>query len=144
MRTTDFELYAFELMKAGFGYPLFEPDPHGDYDRVRTGDVGINFEGKFIRLFNVFYEKAHDIYDQYRDKVRFPDGFVVLRDQECDLSQVTHHNELGKGSYKSRRSIDVDFDVDITGQVIYVDYHALCSYNSFLVVQLSQLEQLLN
>ena len=117
MPRIESDIYAFELSKVGHGYPLYEPDPCGDYDRVRTGDVGHIVEGKFIRHFNIFYEETHGIYDQYRNKLQFPDGFAVLKDQGRDPSQLAHRYELAKGTYKSRRSIGVKFNVDITGRV---------------------------
>ncbi|EJD00528.1 uncharacterized protein FOMMEDRAFT_159260 [Fomitiporia mediterranea MF3/22] len=49
------ECYSLKLSCLNYGLALFEPNPSGDYDFVRIGDVGYMSEhGKFIKLFNAF------------------------------------------------------------------------------------------
>ncbi|KAH9918679.1 WD40-repeat-containing domain protein [Fomitopsis serialis] len=46
------EVYAQQLFKLGYGYPLWEPDPPNDEHEVLIGDVGYLRDGGFYRLFN--------------------------------------------------------------------------------------------
>lgn len=59
---TAVDVYRDCLRSLGHGYPLYEPNPAGEYDRVRIGDVGyIDNHGKFHRAFNAFYSADQDI-----------------------------------------------------------------------------------
>ncbi|KAI5118155.1 hypothetical protein M0805_000534 [Coniferiporia weirii] len=53
----DFDVYAHQLFSLNHGYGLYEPDPGGQYDRVRVGDVGYVLYGGFQRLFNIFADE---------------------------------------------------------------------------------------
>ena len=57
MATAAYDVYAEQLYTAREGLALYEPDPGGQYDRVRVGDVGFLQEGFFNRMFNIFVDK---------------------------------------------------------------------------------------
>ena len=65
-----FEIYCQQLLCLGHGLALYEPDPAGEYDKVRVGDVGHMDKGGFHRLFNVFYTEEHDA-----NRLGVPEGF---------------------------------------------------------------------
>ena len=82
---TEQEVYRNELLKLGQGYPIYEPDPSGRYDRIRVGDVGFIDEfGFFHSIFNVFRE-ATDINQRYGT----PRDFVPLRGPACETYRRT-------------------------------------------------------
>lgn len=59
---TAVDVYRECLRPLGHGYPLYEPNPAGEYDRVRIGDVGyVDNHGKFHRAFNTFVSADHAI-----------------------------------------------------------------------------------
>ena len=66
--------YAQLLLPLGHGYALFDPDPCGQYDRVRPGDVGYISKGRFYRAFNVFHSARDPI-----NARGVPDGFKELK-----------------------------------------------------------------
>ncbi len=55
-----FDIYAEQLYGLNKGYALYEPDPAGQYDRVRIGDVGYTQFGYFHRAFNIFAGSESD------------------------------------------------------------------------------------
>ena len=65
--------YSELLHYLGHGCALFDPDPCGDYDRVRPGDVGYIRTGKFHRAFNVFFPKDDSI-----NELGVPEGHQPL------------------------------------------------------------------
>ena len=72
----EFEIYSQHLLCLGHGLALYEPDPAGEYDEVRIGDVGHTENGGFHRLFNAFYTEEHEI-----NKLGVPEGFEPLRSE---------------------------------------------------------------
>ncbi|KAI5121736.1 hypothetical protein M0805_009027 [Coniferiporia weirii] len=70
------ELYSNKLSHLDLGYALFEPNPNGDYDMVRVGDVGYIEGGKFEKLFNAFYPDYH----LANDGAYFPASFEPIRE----------------------------------------------------------------
>ncbi|KLO09886.1 hypothetical protein SCHPADRAFT_833389 [Schizopora paradoxa] len=73
-RNPEVDVYVKELSKLKYGYPLYDPDPAGSYDRVRIGDVGyVTHYGCFLRLFNVFFPEGHPI-----NNYGVPEGFRPL------------------------------------------------------------------
>ncbi|KAI5121739.1 hypothetical protein M0805_009029 [Coniferiporia weirii] len=70
------ELYSNKLSHLDLGYALFEPNPNGDYDMVRVGDVGYIEGGKFEKFFNAFYPAD----DPANDGSDIPAGFEPIRE----------------------------------------------------------------
>ena len=55
-------VYINELCRFGHGIPLWTPEPSGDDDEVRIGDVGyIDDDGQFHRLFNATVDSEHPV-----------------------------------------------------------------------------------
>ena len=52
------EVYAQQLYRLAYGYPLWEPEPKEGQGEVEIGDVGYLRQGGFYRLFNAM--KAPD------------------------------------------------------------------------------------
>ena len=52
-------LYAENMAFAGYGIPLWDPEPLKGEDEVVLGDVGILRNGHFRRLFNVLASGGH-------------------------------------------------------------------------------------
>lgn len=77
----QFDIYAHQLFGLNHGYGLYEPDPAGQYDRIRVGDVGYVLFGGFQRLFNCFVPESDPI-----NRLGVPEGFEPLP----AVSQVTY------------------------------------------------------
>ena len=56
-----YDVYAEQLYTVKEGFPLYEPDPGSQYDRVRVGDVGFVQYGFFQRMFNIFVDENDPI-----------------------------------------------------------------------------------
>lgn len=48
----EWRLYASQMIKLGYGVPLWQPAPLHNYERVQVGDVGYVREGRFHLLFS--------------------------------------------------------------------------------------------
>lgn len=70
---TEYEVYSHHLLCLGHGLALYEPDPAGEYDEIRIGDVGHTENGAFHRLFNITYPEDHVINER-----GVPEGFEPL------------------------------------------------------------------
>lgn len=82
-------VYAEALFSLGIGHPLYEPDPAGQYDRVRVGDVGYVRSGVFFRLFNICSPADHPLNSDFG----VPDNFVSLVERDSRV----HWRELVSG-----------------------------------------------
>ncbi len=49
-----YDIYSRQLYSLKRGHALYEPDPAGEYDFVRVGDVGHIIRGSYHRAFNIF------------------------------------------------------------------------------------------
>ena len=108
----DYEIYSSSLYNQARGYPLFEPDPAGEYDYVRPGDVGYTEYGGFHRLFNINYPADHSI-----NRYGVPEYYEPLRTEEtASYSRAS----LPPGTYVSknmRKAGDEDLVVDQSRRV---------------------------
>lgn len=70
---TPADIYADQLVRLGYGYPLWEPEPtkHGE---VLIGDVGYVLDGAFYRLFNAMRGADDPV-----NAAGVPEEFEVLR-----------------------------------------------------------------
>lgn len=69
---TSWNVYASELVRLGFGHPLWYPEPT-KFGEVEIGDVGVIQEGRFFRLFNAMRDEDDPV-----NAKGVPDGFVKL------------------------------------------------------------------
>lgn len=67
------EVYRSQLSDICEGVALYDPDPAGDYDHVRIGDVGHLKRGRFLRAFNIFFPAGDEVNSR-----GVPTGFVPL------------------------------------------------------------------
>jgi hypothetical protein len=69
-RYTDAAIYINALQNLGMGYPIFIPE-----DEIHIGDVGLFFNRRFIRLFNILYDSE----DHRNESWGVPMGYVMYR-----------------------------------------------------------------
>ena len=108
-RTPTHELYAKQLLDLGYGHALFEPNPGGDYDKVRVGDVGYIQMGKFMRLFNTFESVSGESNDSGLNNDA---PIALLGPQFVKTSQL---EPLAPGVYKSKSVKHTGGIVELTG-----------------------------
>lgn len=91
------KIYAQQLFKLSFGYPLWEPEPKAGQGEVETGDVGFLELGGFYRLFNAMKE-AHE-------QASVPDNFKKL-----DMNQppARASNVIASGPLFSQSVHEID------------------------------------
>ena len=70
---SECDIYSQSLLCLGHGLALYEPDPAGEYDEIRIGDVGHTENGAFHRLFNITFPDDHEINGR-----GVPEGFEPL------------------------------------------------------------------
>ena len=74
-------VYAKELFRCGWGYPLWHPEASEDDVEVEIGDVGYLDKGAFYRVFNACRDEDDDLNYKPQDDAdagelpRVPDGF---------------------------------------------------------------------
>lgn len=105
--STERDVYHAELRKLGHGLPIYEPDPAGQYDKVRVGDVGyVDRFGFFHRIFNAFLPQDDTINLQYGT----PNDFEPLAGNS---TAIFHRNPLPAGAMHSTyvRMLGGDFEV---------------------------------
>ena len=69
----EYDVYAEQLYSIQQGFALYEPDPAGEYDHVRVGDVGFVQYGFFHRMFNIFMDEEDPI-----NQLAVPDHFYPV------------------------------------------------------------------
>lgn len=103
-----YDVYSQQLLSLNNGVALYEPDPAGQYDRVRVGDVGhVTMYGWFQRLFNVFVPEDHPI-----NHLGVPEDFAPLPSS----SQATfRRTPLGPGVMRSAKVCTVGGALEVSG-----------------------------
>lgn len=88
------QIYADQLATLKRGFPLWEPDPSGEYEQVEVGDVGYSIWGSFQRFFNILLPADHP--SQTRG---VPECFepLILPEARCVKTRI-----LPAGKYMSR------------------------------------------
>jgi len=95
--TVPHRVYAQQLFKCGWGYPLWEPEPEEPRDEVLIGDVGYLEHGGFCRLFNAI--KDRDDHIQTRE---FPPEFERFNPGPDPSSSVRRKtNAVSEGPHAS-------------------------------------------
>ena len=103
-------VYAKQLARLGYGYPLWFPEPEDGHE-VQLGDVGFIDGGRFRRLFNAM--TGEGFYTEQR-----PEGFERL---EIDERFIRYSECLQAGFYSSNMVL-----YDTPGYVTsYVPFPAL-------------------
>lgn len=106
------DVYEKTLLELGHGLPIYEPDPAGDYDKVRIFDVGYVDEfGKFHRIFNAALSKEHEINRQNGT----PAGFEPFLSRTPATYNRTAHQP---GPIHSSHVQVIGIDVGISGYEI--------------------------
>ena len=93
MTFCDYKVYAEQLAQLGIGIPMWYPEPDTPENEVRTGDVGVLVEGKFLRLFNAIEAEIRKPDEAY------PPNFVPLAMDRLLRSYVP--NLLDPGDHTS-------------------------------------------
>ena len=103
------KVYQRQLRRLGYGFPLYEPNGGGLYDRVRVADVGITMpNGTFLRLFNCLPQVNPGINSRYK----VPDGFVPLPDACHEIDRL---NDIAPGSWlRSEHIRQIEGEVDFS------------------------------
>ncbi|GBE87703.1 hypothetical protein SCP_1103800 [Sparassis crispa] len=97
---TSWDIYTDEVLKLGYGYPLWHPPSD-----VHIGDVGFMSKGGFYRLFNAFEDKDHPLNKPYtlKDFIPFSYDASKLRRQERAIPE----DHLCSPSIKISRAADL-------------------------------------
>lgn len=72
--TVAAEIYAEQLVRLGYGHPLWQPEPDATRGEILVGDVGFVTEGCFIRMFNAMRPSEDPV-----NQAGVPDGFTPLK-----------------------------------------------------------------
>ena len=107
MSDPPYRLYVKQLRHLQHGYALFEPNPGADYDRVRVGDVGHVYMGKFMRLFNIFETGDGPI-----NSTGIPNAFRPLI---LSVSRISTLESLAPGVYTSASVRRVGGNLELSG-----------------------------
>ncbi len=101
------DIYTRQLYSLKRGHALYEPDPAGEYDCVRVGDVGYITRGAFHRGFNIFSSEDDPI-----NNLGVPEGF-----QPCSVrSRRPHRRTPTKaGPLYSAHVRERGANVDVSG-----------------------------
>ena len=90
-----FDIYKDHLSSLYLGRALWNPSPHGcSYDHVSIGDVGYEYNGTFLRLFNVMVPWN----DQSNRTLGVPDHYQPLTFDNLTI----RHETFGPRDYYSR------------------------------------------
>lgn len=110
--TTEPFVYRKELQKLGHGYPVYEPDPGNEYDKVRIGDVGyVDRFGRFHTVFNAFLPPEHPV-NQRRGT---PRGFTPM---DSRSSTTFPRSDLPAGPMHSTYVRVLGCNFDVSGYIL--------------------------
>ncbi|KDQ54311.1 hypothetical protein JAAARDRAFT_135705 [Jaapia argillacea MUCL 33604] len=101
------EIYRSELAILKLGHAVWDPNPNGEYERVRVGDVGYFEDGAFIVLFNVLPATE----SQSQSKWGFPEDFKPL---VLPGRAVREKSPLVPGPYHSESVQEVSASASMT------------------------------
>lgn len=102
-------VYRDELSKLGHGHPLYEPDPKGEYDKVRIGDVRyVDRFGCFHTVFNTFLSSENPA----NQRSGTPEEFSPL---DASAAGSFSRNDLPAGAMSSTYVRTLGCDLDISG-----------------------------
>ena len=93
--TTNFawDVYARQLVKLGYGYPLWKPSP-GEDGEIKIGDVGLLMEGGgFLRIFNTITREDDNHRNLPEDAELFDVSRSYTRTDRQELSAGYHFRE---------------------------------------------------
>ena len=83
--TPAYRTYAEQLIRHGYGLPLWIPESR-NFGDVVIGDVGYFTEGAFYRLFNIMCPV-----DSPANSRGVPEHFIPIADREEDIVERTSH-----------------------------------------------------
>ena len=90
------EVYAEQLNRLNYGYPLWHPEPPNDADEIHVGDVGFVRDGAFYRMFNALVPGDSPINGGHVPPDYAP--FVF----KTDRSFINIRNAINKGALSSK------------------------------------------
>lgn len=94
MSITAPDVYAQQLFRLGYGYPLWNPEP--PRGEVLVGDVGFISDGSFYRVFNATKSETDP-----ENGFGVPDGYEPFS-LTTDFSNVTRRGMLAPGALCSK------------------------------------------
>ena len=90
------EVYAEQLSRLNYGFPLWHPDPPNDAPEIQIGDVGFVRDGAFYRMFN-----ATQPGDSLINGGHVPPGHEPF-EFRTDKSFIKIRDAIGKGPLSSK------------------------------------------
>ena len=109
----DYKVYAEQLAGLGKGIPMWFPEPDPAENEVRTGDVGVLVEGKFLRLFNSIEKEDR------RPGESYPPSFALLDTPSIFKSYVPNLLDPGPHTSNQVKSISAGARAGVYVQWIY-------------------------
>ena len=98
-------IYASELVRLGYGHPLWHPEPT-KFGEVVIGDVGFIEEGGFYRLFNAMADETDAV-----NKSGVPEGFTKLVLDEEQRHRLEGYLPKGPICSKSTKGTEIEVSV---------------------------------
>lgn len=124
-RLSPKDVYQSELLGLDHGLPLYDPDPAGEYDKVRIFDVGYvdSRFGRFHRIFNAALTKEHEVNRQHGT----PAGFEPFQPR---VPATYNGTALPAGPMHSSHVQVIGSDIGVIGYGISLEIYRIYS-NSY-------------
>ncbi|KAH9919048.1 uncharacterized protein B0H18DRAFT_912562 [Fomitopsis serialis] len=138
--TVPHEVYAQQLVKYGWGYPLWEPEPEEPWDEILIGDVGYFERGGFCRLFNAIEDS-----DGHIQTRKYPPGierFDPGPDPSSSVRRKTNAVSEGPHASATVRRVEIGAGVGSQGLNIALGWECTDRQGALVILDIPGVREL--